>query len=546
MLDETSRSHREETENALRSAVEAAEEASHAKSRFLAEVSHEMRTQLAGILGMAQVTLETKLTPQQREYVEVVNTSADALLTLVNDLLDLSKIEAGHLTVEAIPFNLRDNLRDAVTSMVVAAEEKGIGLDLSLQDDVPNLVVADPGRLRQIVINLIGNAVKFTEEGAVTVGVSARQPESTVAVVHVQVADTGSGIPPDKLESIFEAYEQVGNPNGRRELGTGLGLSISRQLVKIMGGEIWAESELGHGSTFHVTVPLVLATEEMVSAPLKGRSDLEGLPILVVADNEVNQSKLLSVLSSSGMQPTAAAGPSEAATALTDARTADRPFALTVCDLGGDGLEFARSLREDDNLAAMHVIVLTAIGQRGDAATCRDLNVAGYLTKPIPPDDVRLAIEAVIGGPSPLDLTVLVTKHWLRERRRHLNILVVDDSPTHRMVARRLLERRGHHVSAAAGGPEAIESVRSHRFDIVLLDLWMPGMGGFETAAAIRGVEEIGERVPIIAMSADTVSELDDNLAEAEMDGLITKPFQVPQLLRTIEHLIDSEPAEPI
>jgi CheY-like chemotaxis protein len=265
------------------------------------------------------------------------------------------------------------------------------------------------------------------------------------------------------------------------------------------------------------------------------------LPILVVADNQVNQSKLLNAIGATGMEPTAVTELSEALTELTDARLADRPYALTVCDLNGDGMEFAHKLRADHDLAAMHVIVLTAIGQRGDAALCRELSVAGYLTKPIPAEDVRGAIEAVIGGPSPLDLTVLVTKHWLRERRRHLNILVVDDSPTHRMVARRILERRGHHISAAPGGPEAIKAVQSHRFDIVLLDLWMPGMGGFETAAAIRESEEKGERVPIIAMSADTVSELDENLAEAGMDGLIAKPFQVPQLLRTIEHLIEEE-----
>jgi len=541
MLDENSSLPWLEVERTLRAAVETAEQASRAKSQFLAEVSHEIRTQLAGILGMAQVTLETKLTPQQREYVELVTTSADALLTLVNDLLDLSKIEAGHLDVEEIPFNLRDNLRDTVTSMAVVAEEKSIELDLSVTDDVPDQVIGDPGRLRQIVINLVGNALKFTEDGRISVAVDAQQSDSLRAVLHLQVADTGSGIPADQLESIFEAYEQAGSPNGRRPVGTGLGLSISRQLVEIMGGEIWAESELRHGSTFHVTLPLALVDREMVSSPPRGRSDLEGLPILVVADNQINQSKLLTSIAATGMQPTAVSDQTHALTALTQARLADRPFALTVCDLNGDGMEFAVNLRADDDLAAMHVMVLTAIGQRGDAAICRDLNVAGYLTKPIPAEDVRLAIEAVISGPSPLDLTVLVTKHWLRERRRHLNILVVDDSPTHRMVARRILERRGHRVSAAANGPEAIEAAQTHRFDIVLLDLWMPGMGGFEAAAAIRAAEERGERVPIIAMSADTVSELDENLADADMDGLIAKPFQVSQLLRTIEHLIDEE-----
>ncbi|MDR9450118.1 MAG: response regulator [Acidimicrobiia bacterium] len=541
MLDETNGAQWPETERMLRAAVESAEQASRAKSQFLAEISHEIRTQLAGILGMAQVSLETKLTPQQREYVELITTSAEALLTLVNDLLDLSKIEAGHLAVEEISFNLRDNLRDTVTSMMVAAEEKGINLEVEFSDDLPGNVIGDPGRLRQIVINLIGNAVKFTDVGSVVVSVRAEPSDSAKVSIHVEVTDTGSGIPADQLDSIFDRYEQVGRPKGEQTVGTGLGLTISRQLVEIMGGEIWAESELGNGSTFHVTLPLAPTDAEMGLPPSRGRSDLEGLPILIVADNQVNQSKLLNSISATGMQPTAVTGLDEALSVLSTARLDDRPFALTICDLNGDGMEFARKLRTDDDLAAMHVIVLTAIGQRGDAAMCRDLNIAGYLTKPIPAEDVRGAVEAVINGPSPLDLTVLVTKHWLRERRRHLNILVVDDSPTHRMVAKRILERRGHRISAAGSGREAIEAVQTHRFDIILLDLWMPGMGGFETAAAIRVNEDRAERVPIIAMSAETVSELNESLAEAGMDGLIAKPFQVPQLLRTIEHLIEDE-----
>ncbi len=541
MLDKTSTSQWHETEKRLRSAVEAAEEASRSKSQFLAEVSHEIRTQLAGILGMAQVTLETKLTPQQREYIDLVTSSADALLTVVNDLLDLSKIEAGHLKVEKMPFSLRDNLRDTVTSMVVTAEEKNLGLELSIADGVPDLVVGDPGRLRQIVINLIGNAVKFTEEGGVSVTVEKPELGSSESSIHLQVADTGSGIPADKLEAIFEAYEQADNPTGGRSVGTGLGLSISRQLVQIMGGRIWAVSEVGHGSTFHVMLPLAFGAAEPVAPLSRRQSDLEGLPILVVADNPVNHDKLLRAIGATGMEPTAVSSPAEAFAALAQARVSDRPFALTVCDLNGDGMDFAASLRKDADLAAMHVMVLTSMGQRGDAAMCRDLNVAGYLTKPIPAEDVRLAIEAVIDGPSPLDLTVLVTKHWLRERRRHLDILVVDDSPTHRMVARRLLARRGHRVSVEASGREGVAATKAHRFDVILLDLWMPGMGGFETAAAIRAAEERDERVPIIAMSADTVSELTENLADADMDGLIAKPFQVPQLLSTIEHLIEDE-----
>lgn len=541
MIDDGAHERCWEAERRLRAAADAAELASRAKSQFLAEVSHEIRTQLAGILGMAQVTLETKLAPQQREYIELVTTSADALLTLVNDLLDLSKIESGHLEVEEIPFNLWDNLRDSVNSMVASAEEKGIGLELHVSDDVPDHVVGDPGRLRQVVLNLIGNALKYTDMGGVTVGVGVESVTDQTVVAHFEVIDTGAGIPKEKLELIFEPYARATNPNAKGRGGTGLGLSISRQLVEVMGGRIWAESEEGRGSIFHFTLPVSVVHEDISLPPPKGRSDLEGLPILVVADNPVNQGKLVGVIASTGMAPSAISDPDEAVKMLAEARAADRPFALTVCDLNGGSMDFAGEIRSDPDLAAMHVMVLTALGQRGDAATCRELNIAGYLTKPIPAEDVRLAIEAVIAGPSPVDLTMLVTKHWLRERRRRLNILVVDDSPTHRMVARRILERRGHRISAAASGHEAIEVVGSHRFDVVLMDLWMPGMGGFEAALGIRAVEEEGERVPIIAMSADTVGELADSLAEADMDGIIAKPFQVPQLLRTIEHLVDAD-----
>lgn len=547
MIDDPSGSQdpSREEEQKLRAAVEAAEQASRAKSQFLAEVSHEIRTQLAGILGMAQVTLDTKLTPQQREYIELVTTSADALLTLVNDLLDLSKIESGHLNVEQIPFNLADTLRDTVTSMTVAAEGKGIALDLQLAEDVPAHVIGDPGRLRQIVLNLIANGMRFTDQGGVTVEGSVESASSREIVVHLKVVDTGDGIPADQLEAIFEAYTQADRSSERKRRGTGLGLSISRQLVEVMGGKIWAESEPGHGSIFHVMVPLELAAEGIPSPSSPGRSDLQGLPILLVAENPVNQGKLLDAISATDMQPTAVSTSDEAMARLADARQADRPFALTVCDMNGGSMELAERIRSDDSLAAMHLIVLTSVGQRGDAAVCRELNVGGYLTKPMPAEDLRLAVEAVIAGPSPLDLTVLVTKHWLRERRRHLNILVVDDSPTHRMVARRLLDQRGHRVSALATGQEAIEAVRIHRFDVVLLDLWMPGMGGFETAAGIRAIEDPGERVPIVAMSTDTVMELAETLAEADMDGVIAKPFQVPQLLRAIESIIDGQSMPP-
>jgi len=514
----------------LEAQLEAARRADRAKSRFLADISHEIRTQLAGIIGMTQLTLETKLTPDQREYLELASTSADALLTLVNDLLDMSKIESGKLEIAAEAFSLRDLLTDISALSRAQAAEQGIGYDIQIDSDVPFNVKGDPGRVRQILLNLISNALKYTDTGGVTVSVSVNERVGNDVVIQIGVDDTGPGIPSAALGSIFDAFEQAGGGAARRK-GTGLGLSICRQLVGLMGGRIWAESELGRGSSFHVTIPLGidLGNVQLVQ-PL--RSELDGLPVLVVASSRFIKERHAAAAERVGLSVVSVESRQEAVAAFGTASAADHPFALAVITLDGDALDFAAELRRRPALEQMHMLVITSVGQRGDAKRCLDLNIGGYLTMPIDDGELEGALRAVLTGPSPVDLSRLVTKHWLRERRSHLSLLVVDDSPTNRMVARRLLERRGHRVDIAESGYDAIKAVEEHRFDVILLDVQLPDIDAREVASTIR---RYGPDVPIIGMASRKTDGLVNIMTRTEIDGIISKPLQVAELLRTIE-----------
>jgi two-component system sensor histidine kinase/response regulator len=522
----------------LEAQLEAARRADRAKSRFLADISHEIRTQLAGIIGMTQLTLETKLTPDQREYLELASTSADALLTLVNDLLDMSKIESGKLEIAAESFSLRDLLADISALSRAQAAEKGIDYGIQIAADVPFNVTGDPGRVRQILLNLISNAMKHTDAGGVTVSVSVSERVGNDVVVEMDVVDTGEGIPQEELGSIFDAYEQAGGGAVRRK-GTGLGLSICRQLVGLMGGRIWAESELGHGSAFHVTVPLGihLGNVQLIQ-PV--RSELDDLPVLVVASSRFIKERYVMAAEQIGLSVVSVESRQEAIAALGMASAADHPFALAIVTLDGDGLDFAAELRRRPDLEQMHMLVVTSVGQRGDAKRCHESNIAGYLTMPIGEDELERAIRAVLTGPSPVDLSTLVTKHWLRERRNHLSLLVVDDSPTNRMVARRLLERRGHRVDIAESGYDAIKAVEEHRFDVILLDVQLPDIDAREVASTIR---RYGPDTPIIGMAPKKTDGLVNVMTRTGIDEIISKPLQVAELLRTIESRVEDSSA---
>ncbi|HXL08396.1 MAG TPA: response regulator [Gemmatimonadales bacterium] len=530
-------SDRKAAEQAMRAARDLAERVARARSAFLANMSHEIRTPMNAVLGFVELVLDTELAPEQRRALELVRSSSEALLTILNDILDYSKIEAEHLELESIAFDLPKVVHATATLLAVRAREKHLELTVDVPPDVPHLVRGDPTRLRQVLMNLIGNAVKFTEQGEVDVSAAVVAHHGDRTAVRFRVRDTGIGISDEQLAHIFDEFTQADASMTRRYGGTGLGLAIARRLVALMGGELTVTSHVGRGSEFSCTLLFPVETPAGAATPRRTAS-LGGRRLLVVDDNETNRRILRDMLGAEGVAVHEAHRADAGLAALRRAATAGTPFDLAILDAqmpDQDGFELATVIRGDAQLARTRLLILTSAGQRGDGERCRQLGIQAYLTKPIARADLIEAVGTVLAGtPSAAGGVDLVTRHSIAESRHMLRILLAEDNVVNQQVATAMLLKRGHHVDVVANGREAVDAVATERYDLVLMDIQMPEMDGFEATARIRALPQ-GGTLPIIALTAHALSGERERCLERGMTGYLAKPFKAHELFAVVE-----------
>src|SRR6266566_1043460 len=523
-------------EAVMREARDLAERVARARSAFLANMSHEIRTPMNAVLGFVELVLDTELGAEQRRALELVRTSSEALLTILNDILDYSKIEAEHLELESIPFDLPKVVHATATLLAVRAREKHLELTVDVPPDVPQMVRGDPTRLRQVLMNLIGNAIKFTEQGEVDVSATVVQRDGDGAAVQFRVRDTGIGISEQQLGSIFQEFTQADASMTRRYGGTGLGLAISRRLVALMGGELAVTSDAGRGSefSFALTFPL----EAGAQATARAAVSLGGRRLLVVDDNETNRRIVRDMLGAEGMAVHEASRADAGLEALRRAARARTPYDLAILDAqmpDQDGFELATAIRADRALKETRLLILTSAGQRGDGERCRQLGIQAYLTKPIARADLVEAVGTVLAGtasaPGAADL---VTRHSIAESRHALRVLLAEDNPVNQQVATAMLLKRGHHVDVASNGREAVDAVAREPYDVILMDIQMPEMDGFEATEMIRGLPQ-GRTLPIIALTAHALSGERERCLARGMSGYLAKPFKAHDLFAAVE-----------